>query len=338
MNLFPGPILAIETSCDETSVAILRGKEVLANEVSSQIELHRQWGGVVPEAAARAHVEAMLPMISGALSRASLRHSDIELVAVTHRPGLLPALMVGVTTAKAIAFGQGVPVVGVHHMEGHLLSPLMEHDVPFPHVCLIVSGGHTELIRVDAVGAYEILGETRDDAAGEAFDKASRLLGLGYPGGPAIQRAAESGTPRYELPKGLKGQTFDFSFSGFKTAVLRLTEKEGDELNVRDAAASVQETITSVLAERALNAARESGARALTLAGGVAANRALREKLATGASRRSLPFFVPSFELCTDNAAMIGFVASLRRRLGLPMEEGLDLDVYSGGDLPGIVR
>jgi N6-L-threonylcarbamoyladenine synthase len=338
LNLFPGPILAIETSCDETSVAILRGREILANEVSSQVELHRQWGGVVPEAAARAHVEAMLPMIEGSLVKAALKLSEIELVAVTHRPGLLPALMVGTTTAKAIAFGQGIPVVGVHHMEGHLLSPLMEHAVPFPHVCLIVSGGHTELIRVDAVGSYAILGETRDDAAGEAFDKASRLLGLGYPGGPAIQKAAESGNPTYELPKGLKGATFDFSFSGFKTAVLRLTEKEGDQLRVADAAASVQETITGVLAERALNAARESGAQALTLAGGVAANRVLRSKLAAGAQKRGLPFFVPSFELCTDNAAMIGFVASLRRGMGLPMEEGLDLDVFSGGDLPGIVR
>jgi len=330
VKYFDKPLLAIETSCDETSAAVLVGNQILSNVVASQIEMHRKWGGVVPEAAARAHVEAILPVIEEALSTADLSMNDIGAVAATNRPGLVGALSVGVTAAKAIAFGRRIPFLGVHHLEGHLCSALAAGDLPFPHLCLIVSGGHTELIEVRALGEYRIVGETRDDAAGEAFDKGARLLGLGYPGGRAIQEAAVGGDPhRYPLPKGLKGETIDFSFSGLKTAVLRLVEKEGDRLDVADAAASLQETIVRVLSERALRAAE--GYPALTLVGGVAANVALRERLAEGCRREGIQFFTPPISLCTDNAAMIGLAASWRLARG--ERHGMDADVLANADI-----
>jgi len=329
---FEGPLLALETSCDETSAAVLRGRSILSNIVASQIEMHRKWGGVVPEAASRAHVEAILPAIEEALSAAGVGLSDIEAVAVTNRPGLVGALSVGVTAAKALTFVKGVPLLGVHHLEGHLCSPLSVADLPFPHVCLIVSGGHTELVEVSELGSYRVLGQTIDDAAGEAFDKGARLLGLGYPGGRAVQEAALSGrSDRYPLPKGLKGDTIDFSFSGLKTAVLRLVESEGERLSVADAAASLQETIVAVLTERALRAVERIGARALTLAGGVAANLALRERLATECSRRGIGFWTPPVELCTDNAAMIGLAGSYRLARG--ERDGFDLDATPNAPL-----
>ncbi len=335
MTFFDKPLLAIETSCDETSAAVLVGREIRSNVIASQIEMHRKWGGVVPEAAARAHVEAIVPVIEQALSDASVTLNEIGGIAVTNRPGLVGALSVGVTAAKALSFSLGIPLLGVHHLEGHLCSPLaLGSDIPFPHVCLIASGGHTELVSVTAPGEYRLLGQTRDDAAGEAFDKGARLLGLGYPGGLGIQNAAMAGDPkRYPLPKGLSGETIDFSFSGLKTAVLRLVEKEGDQISVPDAAASLQATIVKVLTERALRAVEQVGANALTLVGGVAANLALREKLSTEAARRGIGFWTPPVAMCTDNAAMIGLAGSLRLARG--EHDDLDLDVFPNAPLPG---
>jgi N6-L-threonylcarbamoyladenine synthase len=333
LRLFDAPILAIETSCDETSAAVVHGRRVLSNVVASQIEMHRKWGGVVPEAASRAHVEAILPVVSEALSSAGVAQGDLGAIAVTNRPGLVGALSVGVTAAKALSFGLGVPLIGVHHLEGHILSTMVLNEPPpFPHTCLVVSGGHTELVDVQAPGQYRIVGQTRDDAAGEAFDKGARLLGLGYPGGLAIQNAALTGDPlRYPLPRGLSGDTVDFSFSGLKTAVLRLVEREGSALNIADAAASLQEAIVSVLVERALRAMDSLGSTALTLVGGVAANVALRTRLTNACSRNGYSFFAPPISMSTDNAAMIGLAATFRFAAG--EQDGYDLDVFPNADL-----
>jgi N6-L-threonylcarbamoyladenine synthase len=293
-------------------------RQVLSNAISSQIDLHAKWGGVVPEAAARAHVEAALPIIEEALRISGVSMQDIEAVAVTNRPGLVGALSVGVTAAKAIAFARDLPLIGVHHLEGHLASVFSgTEDVPFPHIALVVSGGHTELVLVEAPGRYEILGQTLDDAAGEAFDKGARLMGLGYPGGRAIEEQALTGNPsRYPLPKGLSGDTLDFSFSGLKTATMRLVEREGPALSVPDAAASLQNTIVTVLCERALRAIDETDCGALTLVGGVAANQELRGWLAVLCERRGISFLVPPVDLCTDNAAMIALAGSIRLAAG----------------------
>ena len=334
---FEEPILAIETSCDETSAAVVVGRKVHSNVVASQIEMHRKWGGVVPEAAARAHVEALIPMIEEALAVAALTRSQVRAIAVTNRPGLVGALSVGVTAAKALAFGLRVPMLGVHHLEGHILSTFADVDgaaeIPFPHTCLVVSGGHTELVEVRGLGQYRIVGQTIDDAAGEAFDKGARLLGLGYPGGRAIQDAAVGGNPkRYPLPRGLSGDTVDFSFSGLKTAVLRLVEKEGENLDLADAAASLQATIVSVLTERALRTVDAMDAKALTLVGGVAANGPLRDSLKSECGRRGIAFIAPPISLCTDNAAMIGVAASWRLAAG--ESDDWELDAFPNAELP----
>ena len=326
-------ILAIETSCDETSVAIVQGPEILSNIVSSQIDLHQKWGGVVPEAAARAHVEAILPVIEEALETAKTNLSEVQAVAVTNRPGLIGALSVGVSAAKALAFALEVPLLGIHHLEGHLLSTLsVRPDLPFPHTCLIVSGGHTELVQVRDFGDYEIVGQTRDDAAGEAFDKGARLLGLVYPGGRAIQEAARSGNPnRYPLPQGLSGDTVDFSFSGLKTAMLRLVESEGPTISIPDAAASLQNTIVKVLTDRTMRACERLNSTTLTLVGGVAANEALRESLGQACKRFGIDFITPPMDLCTDNAAMIGLAAWKRLEAG--ERDEFDMDCLASADL-----
>jgi N6-L-threonylcarbamoyladenine synthase len=334
MKLFDQPILAIESSCDETSAAVVLGRRVRSNVVSSQAELHQKWGGVVPEAAARAHVEAILPVIEEALATARLNKEQVGAIAVTNRPGLVGALSVGVTAAKALGFGLKVPLIGIHHLEGHICSAAVAaEDLPFPHTCLVVSGGHTELVSVLGLGAYEIVGQTRDDAAGEAFDKGARLLGLGYPGGFAIQEAARNGNPkRYSLPRGLSGDTTDFSFSGLKTAVLRLVEREGQQIDVADAAASLQEAIVSVLVERAMRACRQFASGALTLVGGVAANDELRSRLSVAAAQDGIVFHTPPKELCTDNAAMIGLAASFRLARG--ERSDMDLEPMPNAPLP----
>jgi len=328
MDYFPQPVLGVETSCDETSVAVLYRREVLSNVVSSQAQLHKRWGGIVPEAAARKHTEAFLPVLEQALDEAGVTMDDIGGVGVTNRPGLIGALSVGVSAAKAVAFARGLPFVGVHHLEAHVLSPLLEEDVPFPHVCLLVSGGHTELFFVRSPGVYEYLGGTLDDAAGEAFDKSARALGLPYPGGPAIQKAAEGGDPeRYPLPRGLEDPTMEFSFSGLKTAVLRLVQRLGDRLDVASAAASFQSVVASVLTDRALYACSVVGVSHLTVVGGVAANRALRERLLQQAEEERVSVTIPSLRLCTDNAAMIAHVASWRLASG--ERAGYDLETLA---------
>lgn len=337
LEFFDAPVLALETSCDETSVAVVKGRRVLSNIVSSQADLHAKWGGVVPEAAARAHVEAVVPVLEEALATAGIQ--KFGAVACTNRPGLVGALSVGVSAAKALALEAEVPLLGVHHLEGHLLSPLAQvgetppAELPFPHVCLIVSGGHTELVWVEEPGRYRVLGETLDDAAGEAFDKGARLLGLGYPGGKAVQDAAAQGDPkRYDLPRALPHDKYTFSFSGLKTAMLRIVELEGPGINVADAAASLQEAVVDVLARKAVAAAEESGAKALSIVGGVSANRLLRDRARAECEKAGLKLYVPPFELSTDNAAMIGLVASLRLAAG--ERDDFSLDTLPSAPLP----
>ncbi len=333
VEFFDEPILAIESSCDETSAAVVVGRQVRSNVIASQIEMHRKWGGIVPEAAARAHVEAILPVIQEALSDAYTSLAEIGAFAVTNRPGLIGALSVGLSSAKALAHATGKPLIGIHHLEGHLLSVFgTDQEILFPHLALIVSGGHTELVLVSAPGKYAIVGETRDDAAGEAFDKTARLLGLGYPGGFAIQELARTGNPnRYPLPRGLSGNTFEFSFSGLKTAVMRLVEREGDQLCREDAAASLQQAVVSVLVDRGIAAAERCGVEMVTLVGGVAANESLRTELSARCIRSGMAFVTPPLTLCTDNAAMIGLAASTR----LARREADDhhLDAQSNADL-----
>ncbi len=328
MTPFKGLVLGIETSCDETSASLLDGHTVLTNVVSSQADLHRKWGGVVPEAAARAHVEAIVPVVSEAIG--SARPDGI---AVTNRPGLVGALSVGTTAAKALSMSWGVPFVGVHHIEGHVLSVFLEGVGPsLPYLCLVVSGGHTELVIVRGVGDYELVGQTIDDAAGEAFDKGARLLGLGYPGGYAVQNAAIGGDPhRYKLPRSLKSDPFNFSFSGLKTAVLRMVEAEQVEVN--DAAASLQAAIVDVLAEKSARAIDQFGFKSFALVGGVAANLSLRERLHSECERAGVSFHVPKPEFCTDNAAMIAMAGSFRLASG--ERDGASLDVFPNSPLPG---
>jgi N6-L-threonylcarbamoyladenine synthase len=293
------------------------GRSVLSNVVATQAEMHNKWGGVVPEHAARSHVESIYPVVREAIDRAGRKP---EAVAITNRPGLVGSLSVGVSAAKALALAWKVPLIGIHHLEGHLLSVFAESCSPdppqLPMLSLIVSGGHTELIHVRELGQYEIIAETLDDAAGEALDKGARLLGLGYPGGRSLQMLAESGRPTYPLPRGAARDEAAFSFSGLKTAMLRLVEKEGESLLRADAAASLQQAVVDSLAAKSLAAWDRLDAKSFGLAGGVAANIPLRTRLAQEFGKRRVPFFVPPFELCTDNAGMIGLAASFRLARG----------------------
>lgn len=309
-------VLGIETSCDETSASIVKGRQVLSNIVSSQASLHERWGGVVPEAAARAHVEAIIPVIDEALKKAEV--ATAEVVAVTNRPGLVGALSVGIVAAQALGRAWNVPVVPVHHLEGHLLSPfLLPNTLPapeFPYLTLLVSGGHTELVSVEDFGRYEVLGSTRDDAAGEAFDKGAKLLGLPYPGGAEIERLAATytGKPRYQIPLGMPREPLEFSFSGMKTALLRLTESEGKALDVAQAASAYQKAIVDTLASKFSNALDHKSFKNAVVVGGVAANQTLRARLEFESNRRGIRFSAPDLEYCTDNAAMIAYAGSMR--------------------------
>jgi N6-L-threonylcarbamoyladenine synthase len=319
-------ILAIETSCDETAAAVVEdGRRILSNQIASQVEIHARYGGVVPEVASRQHLLAIIPIVKQALAEAKVGGPELAGIAVTVGPGLAGSLLVGVNAAKALALAYSQPLIGVNHLEGHLYANwLGDKDVEFPAVCLIVSGGHSDLVLVRGHGDYAVLGRTRDDAAGEAFDKAARILGLGYPGGPAIERAAKNGVPSIALPRAWLKDTNDFSFSGVKTALLRLAEA-GQIASAADAAASFQEAIVDVLVTKAVAVARERQAKQLLLAGGVASNRALRERLS---SESPVPVLVPPPVLCTDNAAMIAACGYYRLRAG--RVNGLDLDVVPG--------
>ncbi len=333
LNYLQGPVIGIETSCDETSVGIVTGKTVLANVISSQSEKHREWGGVVPEAAARMHAELFLPVLKSALQEADISLHDLVGIGVTNRPGLVGALSVGLSGAKALACALKIPFIGVNHLEAHILSPFIDSSFTHPHVCLLVSGGHTELILVRRPGEYSKLGGTIDDAAGEAFDKAARTLGLGYPGGPAIEKAAVGGDPdKYPLPRGLREPTFDFSFAGIKTAVARTVEQYAENLDISSLAASFQTAVTSVLAERTLAAARESAVEQITLVGGVASNNELRNRMAQLASKQNIQVTIPHHRLCTDNGAMIAHAASWRIAIG--ELSSLDLEASAKSPLP----
>ncbi len=310
-------ILGIESSCDETGIALYHTERgLLAHTLHSQIALHNEYGGVVPELASRDHVRHALPLIRSALQKAACSLREIDAIAYTQGPGLSGALLVGASIACALAYTLDVPTFGVHHLEGHLLSPLLSDPAPeFPFVALLVSGGHTQLMRVDNVGRYTLLGESVDDAAGEAFDKSAKLLGLDYPGGALLSKLAQHGTPgRFKLPRPmLHSGDLDFSFSGLKTAVLTLTQQHDlDEQTRADIAHAAQEAIVDVLASKALAALGQTGLDQLVVAGGVGANRLLRSRLSASVEKRGGKVFYPDLEFCTDNGAMIALAGAMR--------------------------
>lgn len=337
-------VLGVESSCDETAAAVVEdGARVLSNIVASQVEIHARYGGVVPEVASRQHLCAILPVVREAMIEAKVEWEDLGAIAVTIGPGLAGSLLVGVNAAKAMALVKGLPLIGVNHLEGHIYANWLVSDdgsgrqtsqrPSFPFICLIVSGGHTDLVLMEGHGRYVLLGQTRDDAAGEAFDKVARILGLGYPGGPAIQRVAAGGDAHaYHLPRAWLRGTDDFSFSGLKTAVLRLAQEQGVASEailrphiVADLAASFQEAVVDVLVNKTAEAARRHGVAQILLAGGVAANELLRQRMEQSSP---LPVLVPKPILCTDNAAMIAACGYYRFKEG--GTSGWDLDVVPG--------
>ena len=306
-------ILAIESSCDETAAAVVKnGREVLSNVISSQIALHTLYGGVVPEIASRKHIEKINQVIEEALKEAGVTLQDITAIAVTYGPGLVGALLVGVSAAKAISFATGIPIIGVHHIEGHISANYIENkDLEPPYVCLVVSGGHSHLVVVKDYGEYEIIGRTRDDAAGEAFDKVARAIGLGYPGGPKIDKLSKEGNPeaiRFPRAK-VDDNEYDFSFSGLKSAVLNYLngcQMKGEPVCEADVAASFQKAVIDVLVEHGIHAVKKYGYNKFAIAGGVASNSSLRQAFETECAKRNIEFYHPSPIFCTDNAAMIG--------------------------------
>jgi N6-L-threonylcarbamoyladenine synthase len=312
-------VLGVESSCDETGLALYDTERgLLAHALHSQIAMHQEYGGVVPELASRDHIRRAIPLLKETLKQAEVSSADIDAIAFTQGPGLAGALLVGASVACGLGLAWDKPVLGVHHLEGHLLSPLLASEPPeFPFIALLVSGGHTQLMRVDGVGRYELLGETLDDAAGEAFDKSAKLLGLGYPGGPAISRLAEFGDPRvYKLPRPmLHSKNFDFSFSGLKTAVLTVVKQQTTNICEQDKANIARafvDAIVEVLVAKCMNALKHSGLKRLVIAGGVGANKQLREALNAAAAKRRYRVFYPELEFCTDNGAMIAFAGAMR--------------------------
>ncbi|CCX58120.1 probable tRNA threonylcarbamoyladenosine biosynthesis protein Gcp [Blautia hydrogenotrophica CAG:147] len=324
-------ILAIESSCDETAASVVKnGRTILSNVISSQIELHKLYGGVVPEIASRKHIEKINQVIEQALADAGVTLEDLDAVGVTYGPGLVGALLVGVAEAKAISYAKKLPLVGVHHIEGHVSANYIEHpDLEPPFLCLIVSGGHTHLVIVKDYGEFEILGRTRDDAAGEAFDKVARAIGLGYPGGPKIDKLSDEGNPEaIEFPKGkIEGAPYDFSFSGVKSAVLNYLNQakmRGQEVNAADLAASFQKAVIEVLVEHTMQAAKDYQMEKVAVAGGVASNRHLRQAMKDACERNGCLLYHPSPIFCTDNAAMIGVAAYYEYQKGT--RHGWDLN------------
>lgn len=324
-------ILAIESSCDETAAAVVRnGREVLSNIISSQIALHTLYGGVVPEIASRKHIEKCNQVIEEALKQANVSFADITAIGVTYGPGLVGALLVGVSEAKAIAYAARLPLIGIHHIEGHICANFIENkELEPPFICLVVSGGHTHLVIVRDYGIYQIIGKTRDDAAGEAFDKVARAIGLGYPGGPKIDKLAKEGNANaIEFPRAhIEGSPYDFSFSGVKSAVLNhlnICKMKGVEINTADIAASFQASIIEVLVSRAVQAAKEYKLDKIAIAGGVASNSGLREAMKQICQQEGIAFYYPSPIYCTDNAAMIGVAAYYEYQKGT--RHGWDLN------------
>lgn len=322
-------ILGIESSCDETAAAVVAGgRKVLSNVIASQVDLHKKYGGVVPEIASRKHLEAVLPTIKEALAEAGVTMEQIDAIAVTHGPGLVGTLLVGLSAAKALAYALDKPLIGVNHLQGHIYANFLTDAVPeYPLVCLIVSGGHTDLIYMTGHGEMELLGRTRDDAAGEAFDKVARSVGLGYPGGPQVEKLAALGNPEaIPLPRAKSENPYDFSFSGLKTAVLQYVQRKGplDDQGRADLAASFQHAVTGALADKTLRAAQEKGVRQVILAGGVAANGALRRAMAAALAPHGIRLGYPPPVLCTDNAAMIAAAGHYLWTSGV--RHGLDLN------------
>jgi N6-L-threonylcarbamoyladenine synthase len=338
-------VLGIESSCDETGVALYHTERgLLAHALHSQVAMHAEYGGVVPELASRDHIRRVLPLTRQVLKEADCTLEDIEGIAYTEGPGLAGALLVGASIAAALAFALKVPTVGVHHLEGHLLAPLLEDNPPeFPFIALLVSGGHSQLMEVTGIGQYTTLGDTLDDAAGEAFDKTAKLLGLGYPGGPALSKLAQQGTPgRFTLPRPmLKSGDLNFSFSGLKTAVLTLVRqqtpdgRELDEQTRADICLAFQEAIVEVLTRKAIAALKQTGLSRLVVAGGVGANKQLREGLSHAAAKKKFEVFYPKLEFCTDNGAMIAFAGAMRlrhegrRTMNFPIKPRWDLETLA---------
>lgn len=319
----PCLILALETSCDETSAAVVAdGRIVLSNIISSQIPVHQKFGGVVPEIASRKHIENVIPVVDQALHDAGVTLDDIDAIGVTHGPGLVGALLVGVSVAKALSFATDIPLVGVNHLEGHIFANFLSHvELEPPFMALVVSGGHTSLVHVKGYNEFELLGQTRDDAAGEAFDKIARVMKLPYPGGPYIDRLAETGNPEaIAFPRALSGRdNYEFSFSGLKSAVLNYLNsalQRGEEVNYPDVAASFQAAVVDVLVSKALQAANKCGVKKIVLAGGVAANSGLKGKLQNECTRAGISLYYPELVLCTDNAAMIACRAHYQHLVG----------------------
>jgi len=335
-------VLGIETSCDETSAAIVTdGRTIHANIIASQADLHARYGGVVPEVASRKHVERLLPVLQEALDAAAMTYSDIDALAVTNRPGLLGALLLGVSAAKALSYALKTPLVGIHHLEGHIYSnflaapDLADDPDAMPLLVLIVSGGHTQIVRMDGHGRYTLLGATRDDAAGEAFDKGARLLGLPYPGGPNVSILAAQGDPkRVVLPRSMLGDSLDFSFSGVKTALRAFITKDAGATPLADIAAGYEKAIVDVLVEKMRRAARQTGIRTICIAGGVAANLRLQSDLRSMAAAEGLRLVAPEPILCTDNAAMIAAAGYFRLQYQVP--DALDFDTYASEPLAAL--